>query len=134
MSDTNTQFIRKYKRQSQSIWKGRDMSTLLLYCDVVSSDENNVELSFTNYIYMHRDDLGRPLGLSISKKMLEDNADFASRYLEDIHMYCFLLIHLEKITNFCCLFADEFESIFLLEPRAYFAAAETRWFNIIEDV
>jgi len=134
MSDKKSQFIRKYKRQSQSIWKGRDMSTLLLYCDVVSSDENNVELSYTNYIYLHRDEVGQVLGLSISKTMLEDNPDFASRYLEDIHMYCFLLVHIDRITAFCCLFADEFENIFLLDPRTFFEAAEMRWLNIIEDV
>ena len=133
MSDTNTQLIRNYVRQSRSIWKGRDKSRLLLYCDVLSSAENNVELSFTNYIYMHRDDLGRPLGLSISKKMLEDNNDFTSRYLEDIEMYCYLLLHIDKITDFCCLFSSAFFDIFLLEPRAYFEAAEIQWLNIIEN-
>jgi hypothetical protein len=132
MSDTNTPFIRKYKRQSKSPWEN-DSSTILLYADVVSSDKNEVELGYTNYIYLHRDDVGRVLGISISKTMLEDNPDFASRYLEDIHAYCFLLIHIEKIANFCCLFTEEFESIFLLEPRAYFATAESRWFNIIEN-
>ena len=134
MSDTNTQLIRNYVRQSRSIWKGRDKSRLLLYCDVLSSDEDKIELSFKNYIYLHKDEFQKTLGISCSKSMLEDNNDFTSRYIEDIEMYCFLLVHLEKITNFCCLFSEQFESVFLLDPRTFFAAAETRWLNIIEDV
>ncbi len=48
-------------------------------------------------------------------------------------MYAFLLMYIDEITEFCNLFSDEFESVFLLEPRTYFEAAETRWFSIIEN-
>lgn len=133
MSDINTQFIRKYKRQSKSIWDN-DSSTLLLLADVEQSDEGEVDLSFNRYIYLHRDNVGRVLGISISKGMLEENPEFDSRYLDGVDMYGFLLLHIDAITEFCCLFANEFESIFLLEPRTYFEAAELRWFSIIDNV
>ena len=130
MSDINTQFIRKYKRASKSPFD--DHSTLLFLADVNDSNDE-LELSFANYIYLHRDEVGRTLGISISKAMLEAQPDFESRYLEGIEMYAFLLIYIDEITEFCSLFADEFESVFLLEPHDYFDAAETRWFSIIEN-
>ena len=131
MSDNNTQFIRKYKRASKSIWD-TDSSTLLLLADVVN-DIDGVELSFSNYIYLHQDNVGRVLGISISKAMLVQHPEFESRYLEEIEMYAFLLMYIDEITEFCSLFSDEFESVFLLEPHDYFEAAETRWFSIIEN-
>lgn len=133
MSDSNTQFIRKYKRQSKSIWED-DASTLLLYADVEQIKDKRLTLNFTRYVYLHRDDVGKVLGISVSNKMLEETPEFDSRYLEDIEMYGFLLMHLDIITEFCCLFSDEFERIFLLEPRDYFEAAELRWFSILRDV
>ncbi len=80
MSDNNTQFIRKYKRASKSIWN-TDSSTLLLLADAVN-DIDGVELSFSNYIYLHQDNVGRVLGISISKAMLVQHPEFESRYLE----------------------------------------------------
>lgn len=133
MSDSNTQFIRKYKRQSKSIWED-DASTLLLYADVEQIKGKKLTLNFTRYVYLHRDDVGRVQGISVSNKMLEETPEFDSRYLEDFEMYGFLLMHLDIITEFCCLFSDEFERIFLLEPRDYFEAAELRWFSILRDV
>jgi len=130
MSDNNTQFIRKYKRASRSPFD--DHSTLLLLADVNDSNDE-IELSFVNYIYLHRDEVGRAVGISISKAMLEAQPEFESKYLEGIEMYGFLLMYIDEITEFCSLFADEFESIFLLQPRSYFEAVETRWFSIIEN-
>jgi hypothetical protein len=130
MSDNNTQFIRKYKRASRSPFD--DHSTLLLLADVNDSNDE-IELSFVNYIYLHRDEVGRAVGISISKAMLEAQPEFESKYLEGIEMYGFLLMYIDEITEFCSLFADEFESIFLLEPTTYFEAVETRWFSIIEN-
>lgn len=133
MSDKNTQFIRKYKRQSKSIWED-DASTLLLYADVEQTKGKKITLNFKRYVYLHRDDVGRALGISVSSKMLEETPEFDSRYLEDFEMYGFLLMYLDIITEFCCLFSDEFERIFMLEPRDYFEAAELRWFSILRDV
>jgi len=132
MSDTNTKFIRKYKRVSKSIWE-KDDSTILLYSDVVLKNEDDIELSFTHYIYIHRDNVGKVLGISISRAMLEENPSFTERYLEGIDMYGFLLMHIDAITEFCTLFTDEFESIFMLKPCDYFEAAELHWFSIIEN-
>lgn len=49
MSDSSTQFIRKYKRQSKSIWKD-DASTLLLYADVEETKGKKLTLNFTRHI------------------------------------------------------------------------------------
>jgi len=48
-------------------------------------------------------------------------------------MYAFMLFYMEEITEFCNLFAEEFESIFMLEPNTCFEAAEVGWFNILEE-
>ncbi len=132
MSDTNTQFIRKYKRASKSPWDN-DASTILLLADIVNSDKE-LELAFSNYIYLHRDLVGRALGISISVALVEQHPEFESRYLEGIEMYAFLIMYVDEITEFCSLFTDEFESIFLLEPRNFFEAAEQRWFSILDNV
>ena len=131
MSDTNTQFIRKYKRASKSIWDG-DSSTILLLADVVDNDAG-LEVTYSNYIYLHQDNVGRVLGISISKAMIEQHPEFESKYLEGLEMYAFLLMYIDEVTEFCDLFTDEFESIFLLQPRDFFEAAEVRWFSIIEN-
>ncbi|WP_019030055.1 hypothetical protein [Colwellia piezophila] len=131
MSDTSTQFIRKYKRASKSIWDS-DSSTILFLADVADNGDG-LEFSYSNYIYLHQDNVGRVLGISISKAMLDQHSEFESKYLEDIEMYAFLLMYIDEITEFCSLFADEFESIFLLEPRDFFEAAEIRWFSIIDN-
>ncbi len=92
MSDKNTQFIRKYKRASRSPFD--DHSTLLFLADVNDSNDE-IELSFVNYIYLHRDEVGRAVGISISKAMLEAQPEFESKYLEGIEMYAFLLTYID---------------------------------------
>ena len=131
MKDNQSQFIRKYKRASKSPWE--DDSTILLYANVMAISGNDVALDFTHYIYLHRDNVGKVLGISISKSILDDNSEFSSRYLEGIEMCAILLIYIDDITEFCCLFSDEFESIFLLDPRDYFEIAVLRWFSIVEN-
>ena len=133
MKDTQSQFIRKYKRQSKSIWKDVDDSTVLLLADV-EHNQTGITLNYVNYVYLHRDEVGRILGISISKALLDANPDFDSRYLSGIEMYGFLLMYIDEITRFCEHFSDEFEAIFGLDPISYFEAAELRWFTHIRDV
>ncbi|MEL0604117.1 hypothetical protein [Pseudoalteromonas undina] len=129
MKNTKSQFIRQYVRASKSPWD--DSSTILLLADVV--DEQSLELNFNNYIYLHRDSVGKILGISISNSMLEKNTSFENRYLEGQDMTLFLLIYIEQITQFCELFSEEFQQIFMQTPTTFFAAAESDWVDIIDN-
>lgn len=130
MQDKKSQFIRLYQRASKSPWN--DKSTILLYADTVTTS-GAVELDFTRYIYLHRDEVGVVQGISISKTMLNENPEFESQYLSGYDLYTFLLLNLEEITEFCCLFADEFEQLFLLDPKSYFEVAAMHWCSKIEN-
>ncbi len=127
--NTKSQFIRQYVRASKSPWD--DCSTILLLADVV--DEQSLELNFNNYIYLHRDSVGKTLGISISNSMLEKNPSFENRYLEGQDMTLFLLIYIEQITQFCEFFSEEFQQIFMQTPTTFFAAAENDWVDIIDN-
>ncbi|WP_028834973.1 MULTISPECIES: hypothetical protein [unclassified Pseudoalteromonas] len=129
MKNTKSQFIRQYVRASRSPWD--DCSTILLLADVVN--EQAMELNFNHYIYLHRDSVGNVLGISISNSMLEKNPSFESRYLEGVDMTLFLLIYIEQITQFCELFSEEFQQIFMQTPTTFFAAAENDWVDIIDN-
>lgn len=129
MKNTKSQFIRQYVRASKSPWD--DSSTILLLADVV--DEQSLELNFNNYIYLHRDSVGKILGISISNSMLEKNTSFENRYLEGQDMTLFLLIYIEQITQFCEFFSEEFQQIFMQTPTTFFAAAESDWVDIIDN-
>ena len=67
MKNTKSQFIRQYVRASRSPWD--DCSTILLLADVVN--EQTLELNFNNYIYLHRDSVGKILGISISNSLFD---------------------------------------------------------------
>ena len=129
MKNTKSQFIRQYVRASRSPWD--DCSTILLLADVVN--EQTLELNFNNYIYLHRDSVGKILGISISNSLLEKNPSFENRYLEGVDMVLFLLIYIEQITQFCKLFSEEFQQIFMQTPTAFFAATESDWVDIIDN-
>ncbi|MBW4967631.1 hypothetical protein KZZ04_14795 [Pseudoalteromonas sp. CR1] len=129
MKNIKSQFIRQYVRASRSPWD--DCSTILLLADVVN--EQTLELNFNNYIYLHRDSVGKILGISISNSMLEKNPSFENRYLEGQDMTLFLLIHIEQITQFCELFSEEFQQIFMQTPTTFFVAAESDWVDIIDN-
>ena len=82
---------------------------------------------------MHRDGVGKVLGISISNSIFLANEQFTGRYLEGVEMYALLLLYIDDITEFCSLFSDEFESVFLIDPRDYFEVAELRWYSLIEN-
>ncbi|MDC9526791.1 hypothetical protein PSH54_15030 [Pseudoalteromonas sp. Angola-30] len=130
MKNTKSQFIRQYVRASKTPWD--DCTTVLLLADIV--DKKTMDLSFTNYVYLHRDSVGQTLGISISKQLLEANPEFTSRYLEGIEMVGFLLIYLEQIAEFCELFHEEFQSLFMLTPSSFFRVAESEWLAELNNV
>ncbi len=132
---SQNQFIRKYKRISKSKWASQDKSTILLFADIVDNSNDEIELSFSRYIYLHRDDVGRVLGISISKLIFDEHIEqFEDRYLEGIDMLTMLLIYIDEIIEFCELFASEFESVFMLSPTAYFEAAIPLWCEQFENI
>ena len=131
---SQNQFIRKYKRISKSKWASQDKSTILLLADITGTSEGEIELNFSRYIYLHRDDVGRVLGISISKSIFDEySTQFEDRYLEDEDMLTLILIHIDEIIEFCELFSDEFESVFMLSPKVYFEAAIPQWCEQIEN-
>ena len=131
MSDKKSPFIREYQRQSKSPWS--DHSTVLLLADHQVTQDDDIELSFSRYIYQHRDSAGRILGMSISKSIQEEHPELDSQYLEDLDMYMVLLLFKDEIQSFCGLFDDEFEGIFGLPPEIYFDIAEQHWAQKLED-
>jgi hypothetical protein len=128
MNKPQTQLIRVYKRQSKSPWD--DHSTVLLLAEhKLENDE--IQLSFNKYIYLHRNVEGQIIGISISKSLLEDNIEFETQYLIGIDAYMMLLIYIDDIATFCELFSNEFISIFGVHPHYYFEAAEQYWSDLI---
>lgn len=126
-----SQFIRIYKRASQSPWD--DHSTVLLLANV-SQDGEEIKLDFSRYIYLHRDTSGRIQGLSLSKSIITE-ADFdCERYICGEMMYVILLMYIDEITLFCELFADEFEALFLTSPVHYFSAMAEYWVLKLESI
>ncbi|TMO56529.1 hypothetical protein [Pseudoalteromonas aurantia] len=132
---SQNQFIRKYKRISKSKWASHDKSTILPLAEVVDDTDDEIELGFTRYIYLHRDEVGKVLGISISKAIFEEtDLHFEERYLEGSDMLLLLLTYIDEITEFCDLFTDEFKSIFMLSPEEYFEVAIQVWCEQIENV
>ena len=123
------QFIRIYKRASQSPW--RDHSTVLLMANT-SQNKGTTELEFSRYIYMHRDIVGRILGLSLSKTITAEADISDERYVSDEMMYVILLTYIDEITAFCELYSEEFESIFLAKPAQFFASFAEYWAEKLE--
>lgn len=133
MSDKNSPFIREYQRQSKSPWRDHCTVLLLANHEAAEGEGDDIKLSFSRYIYQHRDSAGRVLGMSISKSIQEENPELDSQYLEDIDMYMVLLLYKEEVQSFCGHFDDEFESIFGLPPEIYFDIAEQHWAQKLED-
>ena len=126
---TEGQFIRIYKRASQSPWD--DHSTIMLLANASKNGEE-IELDFSRYIYLHRDVVGRILGLSLSKTITAE-ADFSDeRYVSDEMMYVILLTYIDEITAFCELYSEDFESIFLAKPAQFFASFAEYWAEKLE--
>ena len=69
MSQTKLQIVRKYTRESKSPFQ--DASTSLWLASI--TNEDRLELDFSQYIYVHRDDVGKVVGVSVSKSISPPN-------------------------------------------------------------
>ena len=132
MSDITSKFIREYKRESKSPFA--DKSTILLLAEHTLNENGEIELTYGNYIYQHRDACGRVLGVSLSKSIAAQHPEFDSRYLNEADMALVMLIYKDEICEFCTLFEDEFKLIFCLPPLIYFEAMEQEWVKQLENI
>jgi len=132
MSDIASKFIREYKRESKSPFA--DKSTILLLAGHTLKEDGEIELTYDNYIYQHRDACGRVLGISLSKSIAAQHPEFDSRYLTEADMALVMLIYKDEICEFCTLFEDEFKSIFCLPPATHFEAMEQEWIKQLENI
>ena len=129
MSTNKIQFVKKLTRSSKAPFP--TTSTSLWLANVVSNDGEELQLDYSRYVYVHRDE-GIITGISISKGMVADHPNIDNQYIEygDL-MFATLLFYLQEIQAFCELWSEIFESQFLLPPDDYFEAAAWRWNAIV---
>ena len=125
MKDRKHSIVRKYVRQSRSPFVGDDSTILLLAS--LSEESNQITLSYDRYIYLHRDQVGRWLGISISKALEEELADGGGKYREHASALSVLLRYHSDIKTFLSFFSDEVETIFGLDSETWLYACKARW-------
>lgn len=130
MQDTTQSIIRKYQRQSRSPFEGDDSTILLLANATVKANE--VEVNYQRYIYLHRDEVGRWLGISISKSIEDSLDDGGGKYRQGAEALLLLLSYNQEISNFLRLFSDEVESIFGIDAETWMIACKARWRKILK--
>lgn len=123
-------FVKKLKRESKAPFP--TTSTSLWLANIVNNDGGEPVIDFSKYIYVHRDDVGLITGISISKNMMSSDETLRSQYITGERMYSILTKYLDEIKDFCELWADEFESYFLLKPHDYFESVGDRWCAIAQ--
>lgn len=119
------QLVRIYKRASKSPWDD-DTTTVLLLADLTRRDLE-LNIGYQRYIYLHRNEQGKALGLSLSATLAEELGLEDVRYAEGELMYAVLLYFKKQIIEFCSHFTDEFEQLFLAAPSHYFSVMESYW-------
>ena len=130
MSDIKPiQFVKKLTRKSKAPFP--TASTSLWLANVVGGSGDELRLDYSRYLYVHRDDVGKITGISISKGMVDDHPNIDSQYLTGDLMLATLLFYIGEIEVFCEHWSDEFEQFFLLPPDDYFEAASWRWNALI---
>jgi hypothetical protein len=125
MQDLKTSIIRKYQRRSKSPFEGDD-STILLLANV-TDEPTGVVLNYQRYIYLHRDNVGRWLGLSISHSLEQEMEDGGGKYRQGREALSLLLFYHQEISDFLRNFSDEVESIFGLDAETWMIACKARW-------
>ncbi|MBT1066158.1 hypothetical protein KJY73_21460 [Bowmanella sp. Y26] len=123
--------IRLYQRASRSPFTG-DTSTILLLANLVRTDQN-LALQFDRYIYLHRDAVGRWLGISLSNQLIDELNDRQGKYRRGIAMVETLYKLREEIAMFLVHFSDEFETVFGVDAEGWIEAAYLRWRMILLD-
>ena len=73
------------------------------------------------------------LGLdTLIERLGLNSTQFEDRYLEGEEMLTVMLIYIDEIIEFCELFTNDFESVFMISPRVYFEASISQWCEQIE--
>lgn len=130
MNDNKTSIIRKYVRQSRTPFIGDDSTILLLANMKVDGEEIN--LGFERYIYLHRDEVGRWLGISLSSSIIDELSDDEGKYRSGIQALSVLLKYHSEIGEFIQYFSDEIESIFGIDAQTWLIACKARWRKLLK--
>lgn len=125
MKDSKHSIIRKYVRQSRSPFDGDDSTILLLA--TVSEDNDQITVSYDRYIYLHRDEVGRWLGISMSKAIEDELADGKGKYREGKEALLVLIQYHVNIKQFLIYFSDEIEALFGIDAETWLYACRARW-------
>jgi len=130
MNDNKTSIIRKYVRKSRSPFTGDD-STLLLLANY-QEEGDQLLLSFERYIYLHRDEVGRWLGISLSSSIIDELSDDKGKYRSGIQALSVLLKYHNEIGEFIHYFSGEIESIFGIDAQTWLIACKARWRKLLK--
>ena len=125
MQDSKPSIIRKYQRRSRSPFDGDDSTILLLANATVNAE--GVELDYQRYIYLHRDSVGRWLGISISNSLENEMDDEGGKYRLGREALSLLLSYHQEINAFLRHFSDDIESIFGIDAETWMIACKARW-------
>ncbi len=125
MQDLKTSIIRKYQRRSKSPFEGDD-STILLLANV-TDEPIGVVLNYQRYIYLHRDNVGKWLGISISNSLEQEMDDGGGKYRQGKEALSLLLSYHQEITDFLRHFSGDVESIFGIDAETWMIACKARW-------
>jgi len=125
MQDTNLTIIRKYQRRSRWPFEGDD-STILLLANV-TAEPSGIVLDYQRYIYLHRDNVGRWLGISISHSLEQEMDDGVGKYRQGKEALSLLLSCHQEITDFLRHFSGDVESIFGIDAETWMIACKARW-------
>ena len=129
MQDLKTSIIRKYQRRSRSPFEGDD-STILLLANV-TAEPSGIVLDYQRYIYLHRDNVGKWLGISISNSLEQEIDDGGGKYRQGKEALSLLLSYHQEINDFLRHFSDEVESIFGIDAETWMIACKARWRKLI---
>lgn len=124
-------FVKKFQRESRTPFN--DSSTSLWLANIMSKPNEELLLDYSRYIYVHRDECGRIVGISISKSMVADHPNVDSQYLTGDLMFAMLLFYIDEIEKFIehCWNPGEFESFHLLPVDLYLDQCRWRWNSIV---
>ncbi len=125
MQDSKPTIIRKYQRRSRSLFEGDD-STILLLANL-TAEATGVVLGYQRYIYLHRDNVGRWLGISISHSLEQEMNDGGGKYRQGKEALSLLLSYHQEITDFLRYFSDDIESVFGIDAETWMMACKARW-------
>lgn len=130
MQSKTPSIIRKYVRKSKSPFKGDD-STILLLANCKEETGQTI-LSFERYIYLHRDEVGKWLGISISRSIATELNDDRGQYRTVTDGLVILLRYYQDIDAFLRPFSSEIESLFGIDSCTWLIAAKARWRKLLK--